>query len=264
MQCLSRIQFVAGLLFTATVFNAHANLTSYTGTDGAGLVYSSVSNVTWTQDANLLGSMEANPVAFGYFDKSDLINAIILANSVNGIHGLIADTANSLDNAGSGLYHLTAADFGSDGMVNWWGAQAFVGFLNSIDYGGSKQWRLPTANGVYGINGSTGNELGQLYYEELKGTFAQRIPDTATFNNEQAYAYWTGTEYLQSLNRAWVFNTIAGLQFYTNKDGPVYAWAVSSSPEHVSAVPLPSVAWFFLSGLTVFWAVRRPSAQKPA
>ncbi|MDP8567576.1 Lcl domain-containing protein [Methylophilus aquaticus] len=34
-------------------FNAEAALTSYTGANGAGMVYSSVSNVTWTKDANL-------------------------------------------------------------------------------------------------------------------------------------------------------------------------------------------------------------------
>lgn len=41
-----------GLLLGITTLNAHANLTNYNGADNIGLVYSSVSNITWTQDSS--------------------------------------------------------------------------------------------------------------------------------------------------------------------------------------------------------------------
>lgn len=245
-----------GLLLSAASLTAHAALVPYTGADNVGLVYSSVSNVTWTQDANLLGSMEANPNAFGYFNRSDLINAIILANSVNGMHGLIGDTPNFFDNAGSGLYHLTTADFANNGLVTWFGAQAFVGFLNSIDYGGSNQWRLPTAgdNPQFRYN-QTGSELGQLFYNELAGTAGNSIPNTSTFTNEQADAYWSGTEYAPDPDSAWGFGTDVGIQGFIYKDTQFYAWAVS--PGQVNAVPVPGAVWLFGTGLLGWLGAKR-------
>lgn len=225
-----------------------ATLTSYTGSDGAGLVYSSLGDVTWTQDANLLGSMETS---LGY---NTVVNAIIAA-SPN-----ITDTPNGYDTpSNSGQYKVTSADFAVGGYVNWFGAQAFVGYLNSIQYGGSQEWRLPTSNAVYGYDGTAGNELGQLFYKELNGTSkynTPNMPDSSFFINEKAYAYWSGTEYAGTRYAtnpllAWFFDTYRGVQDTNTKGGgsagylnKMYAWAVS--PGQVSAVtpvPLPSAVW---------------------
>lgn len=238
-----------GALLSATTFNAHASLTSFTGTGNVGLVYSSVSNVTWTQDANLLSSLVTS---LGF---SNAINAIIAASPV------IYDTPNyydgSYNNYGSysGQYSITANDFSPEGFTNWFGAQAFVSYLNSINYGGSSQWRLPTSNQIVGYNGTAGNELGQLFYSELGGTAGSSIPNTSSFNNEQAYyAYWLGTEYAPVPYYAWFFRN-DGYQNAPNKSYMFYAWAVS--PGQVSAVPVPSAVWLFGTGLVGLLGLKR-------
>ncbi len=46
-----------GLLLSLTTLNAEAALTAYTAAGNTPVVYSSVSDITWTADANLLGTM---------------------------------------------------------------------------------------------------------------------------------------------------------------------------------------------------------------
>jgi hypothetical protein len=135
-----------GLLFSLTAINAQAALTSYyTAVGNIPVVYSSVSNVTWTQDANLFKTMY--------------------------------DADNSLISQIAGYFQI------STGRMSWWGGLAFTHYLNSINYGGSSQWRLPSAgaNPQYGYH--AGSELGQLFFSELGGTARNSIPNTPTFNN---------------------------------------------------------------------------------
>ncbi len=121
------LRAVSLLLGTAS-FNAHAALISSIGAGDVGLVYSSVSNVTWTQDANLLGTMIGNQ---GY---NTVVNAIIAASPV------ITDTPNLYD-GNDGSYNISAADFSNSslGRTNWFGGLAFANYLSSISYGGSDQ-----------------------------------------------------------------------------------------------------------------------------
>jgi hypothetical protein len=246
---------IASLLLSAASFNAQAALTSYTGANGVNLVYDNVTNLTWTKDANLLGSLET---AQGY---TNLVNAIVAASPV------IKDTANLYDTSSYSGYHtVSAADFSSTslGLASWFGAQAFMGYLNSINYGGSNQWALPSAgsNPDIGYN-RTGTAFGELFYSELGGTIVNPIPNTATFDNEQAYAYWLGTEYAPIPNTefapfpedAWGFRTSDGGQVINSKDRPFYAWAVS--PGEVSAVPVPGAVWLMGSGLLGLLSLKR-------
>ncbi|MDD2760370.1 MAG: hypothetical protein PHH11_08750 [Methylomonas sp.] len=235
----------AGLLLSVT-FNAEAALTPYTSA-GESLVYSSVSDITWTGDANLLGTLEAgNP---------NLVSTIISTI------GSISDTPNTYDTpANSGHHTLTTADFGANGLVSWFGAQAFVGYLNTINYGGSHQWALPGAgaNPQHGYN-QTGGQFGQLFYDELGGTAGNKIPNTANFANEQAFAfYWLGTEASyppSSPSSAWGFATHVGFQYFGPKYDQVHAWAVS--PGLVSAVPVPGAVWLFGTGLVGLLGLKR-------
>ena len=134
-----------------TVFSHHAQaaLSSYS-VNGKDLVYSSESNVTWTKDGNLLGSLFASQ---GF---NTVVNAILAANT------------SSSDN-------LSIDDFSSNGMATWFGAMAYVNYLNSIHYAGNNQWRLPTfSTQTAGFNTPSngtvaGNELSELFYQELSG-----------------------------------------------------------------------------------------------
>jgi len=88
---LKRTAIVAAGLLSLTTLTAEAALTS----NGNGGVYSSLGNVTWTADANLLGTLETNPAT-----SATIIASIIAANS-----GVIHDIPNFLD-GDTGTYNL--------------------------------------------------------------------------------------------------------------------------------------------------------------
>ena len=166
-----------GLLLSLTTLNAEAALTAYTAAAAGNtpVVYSSVSDITWTADANLLGTMIQTQ---GY---NAVVNAIIAANPI------INDTPNYWDTpSDSGYHNVTSADFDTTdlGRVNWFGVKAFTGYLNSINYAGSNQWALPSAgaNPQWGHN-QTDGQFGQLFYNELGGIAGSAMPDTANFTN---------------------------------------------------------------------------------
>ena len=113
----------AMLMLGAYSTHAQATLSAYTSKD-VDLVYSSVSDVTWTKDANLLGTM----ISFSADDNNngikDVIEAIVAA-STNNYYGQ--------------SYTVTASDFSTFhlGRTNFFGASAFISYLNSISYGDS-------------------------------------------------------------------------------------------------------------------------------
>lgn len=250
-------QLITSALLLASL-DAHAELTSY-GSEGVDLVYSSISHVTWTKDANLFQSL--------YDADNDLVSKIAAVTpSYNDSYwGLqtISDTVvsnNDIDDfsTNNGIARVTT----------WWGAQAFVNYLSSISYGGSNQWRLPTvANTSLGYSPPTngaaaGNELAELFYGELAGKKDSPLPNTDTFTNEthvvfdkeQSYVYWTGTE-VPELGSAWFFNSNSGNQGYAFKDNPYYVWAVSQG--QVAAVPEPESYAMFIAGLGLLGFVTR-------
>jgi hypothetical protein len=245
--------FIAATLgFCSVSLSAHATLTSYTA-NGKDLVYSSVSDVTWTKDGNLLGTL------FTSQGFNTVVNAIVAASPT------ISNTPNFISPTGS--YTISASDFSVNGQTTWFGALAYVNYLNSIKYAGSNQWYLPiVANEEVGSNTSTngtskGDELVELFYQELNGTDFNSIPNTASFDNEQSYIYWSGTESATYPDRpdhdsAWHFLTYIGYQDDDRrKDNLFYAWAVS--PGKVVTVPEPETVVMLLLGLGVVGGVVR-------
>jgi hypothetical protein len=229
--------------------NAQATLTSY-NPNGVDLVYSSVSNVTWTKDGNLLGSLFASQ---GF---NTVVNAIIVASPT------ISFKPNFYNPTGT--HNISISDFSSNGSTTWFGALAYVDYLNSISYSGSNQWYLPTiANESFGWNTSfngnaKGDELGELLYTELNGTIYNPIPNTIIFDNEQQNFYWSGTQYAPTPDDAWVFSTSSGIQGIRPQYYQFYAWAVSPGQVTAAAVPEPENLAMLLAGLSLLGvAVRR-------
>lgn len=90
---------------------------------------------------------------FGYEAMS---SAIINANG-----GVVYDMNGShlLKGSDNPFYDRDIDEYG---YVSWWGAVAFINYLNSIDYGGSNQWMLPTSNDA----ADNSSQFGQLFYDE--------------------------------------------------------------------------------------------------
>ena len=187
--------------------------------DGPGLVYDNVANVTWSSNGNLFSTM--------YATDPNLISQIIAAVPT------VSDTSNILDTPSySGKYNLSTADFNSSGTMDWWGAMAWVKYLDSTNYLGHSTWMLPTTytQTCSGFN-CTNSMLGELFYTGLGGTAGQSITTThntsyGLFTNVQNYVYWSGTEYTSNPGSAWLFDTDIGFQFALGKSGYLYSWAV--------------------------------------
>lgn len=262
------IRFIKTSLISAILglstysLNAQATLTSYTA-NGVDLVYSSVSDVTWTKDANLLGSLFASQ---GY-------NTVV--NNILAVNPTISNTPNYFDGY-SGTYTLRRNDFSSNGSVTWFGALAFINYLNNINYAGNNQWRLPSfvtfeSGWNTPSNGNIkGNELTELFYQELNSKGAvdadgNYLPDHGIldlenkFDNEQKKLYWSSTELLTDYQRAWGLNMQDGLQLDVTK-GDLFGvnyqvWAITNG--QISAVPAPAAAWLFASGLPIIAVAKR-------
>ena len=212
-------------------------------------------NVTWTQDANLFKTL-----ATASGSAANFVTTII-----NSVGGKIYDTQNVYDTPASSGYHtLKASDFNTTwGLMTWWGAQAWVGYLNSISYGGVAGWRLPTTSPAVAGYNQTDSELGHLFYTDLGGVADHPITIThnATynlFNNVQSDEYWSGTENALLPENAWLFFTAAGYQNYFPKSSQFYAWAVR--PGQVTSVPVPAAVLLMGSALFGFLGFGRRKA----
>ena len=245
-------------------------------------------DIAWTQDANLFKT-QANSYAGG---PATFVNAVIA--SVPG--GRVNDMANSADTpAYSGYRTLAASDFNTiTGQMNWWGAQAWTTYLNSINYAGVTGWRLPDISPVNGssfnfpvsfdgstdrgFNGtlvnSTASEFANLFYNELGNLAAfdstgaaqpgAGLTNSGPFSNFQNDTYRLGPEYgaLDPADPAfaWAFNPFNGGQGAGPKIGQYYGLAVREG--QVAPVPIPGAVWLMGSALVgLVGLVRRRAAS---
>ena len=139
-------------------------------------------------------------------------------------------------------------------------------WASGLTLGGVSGWRLPYISVAAGAGPFTGtpvdcsplnneeacrdNELGYIFYHNFGGTFGQSIltsgdPDLALFPTLQSFAYWSGTEFVNS--NAWSFNFNSGNQGNDHYINGFYSWAVHAG--NVGAVPIPPALLLFGSGL---------------
>jgi hypothetical protein len=166
-------------------------------------------------------------------------------------------------NAGAGSA-FDDGDSTADGRMTWWSANDWA---NNLVFGGYSDWRLPTITQPdttcsvstlttgYGYN-CTGSEMGHLWYSEL-GNLARSLTNVGSFQNLQAYAYWSGTKHAFFTDHALYFETHGGSQYfdyvgnpYTERGNQNYALAVRSGDVVTEPVPVPepeSLALFSLA-----------------
>ena len=94
----------------------------------------------------------------------------------------------------------------------WDEALAFVADLNSSDYLGYRDWRLPNRR-----------ELRSLISHQTR---RPALPEDHPFENVFANWYWSSTSSAQHPNHAWYINLDGGRMFYGGKDQGYMVWPV--------------------------------------
>jgi len=176
---------------------------------------------------------------------------------------------------GSRLMWLQDANTAGTPMT-WTDANTWIASLNSANYKGYNDWRLPDTSPVNGSTlnysfqhdgssdrgfnmsapgtlyaGSTSSEMAYMYYYELgnlgyfdnSGNGPQAgwgLTNTDIFTNLQTRTYWSGTEYAPWASFAWSFSFAGGGQGDSFMNTETHAWAVRSIPEPASLLLLGS------------------------
>ena len=258
-----KVAMAAGVALLLSL-SAQASLVATAGGKG---VYDTVNNVTWTSDANLMLT-QANSYSGG---ASAYVAAVIAASG-----GVIHDSPNINDTPqNSGTYTLSANDFlTSDiyaGRMTWFGAKAWVNYLNYTNYAGTNTWRLPFTvdpgaayqpfQHVFAESEELFNQLGKVSGCNLTTCHNSNFD---IFSNLKDAAFWSLTEYSLNADYAWGFYTVSSHgygSFPSNKWGVVNSFAVSPGQiGALSAVPVPGAVWLLGSGVMGLVGLRRRKA----
>jgi|GEM_PF-909321 len=194
---------------------------------GGGMIYDTILNITWMQDANYAKTSGYSRFGLMQFDEANA-------------------WANSLNFGGYDDWRLpTLQDTGQPGCD--------LSYSRGTDCGWNSQTYNENTGEVY-------SELAYMFYDNL-GNLASHDPvdgdylggevdwgvtDTGPFLNLQNASYWTQLEYApEHAYTAWGFDAYDGYQGANSKGNGLYAWAVRAGDVSVSQVPLPSALWLF-------------------
>ncbi len=240
---------------------------------GNGLVNDDTLNITWMKDANLVKtSCDSNNALWQAFDPSALP---------------------ALEQSGNTKAQICSGN----ASLNWFEAKAWIAVLNAQSYLGHNDWRQPRTtqpdltcestiassnNGGYNCRGS---ELGHLFNATVPsglenpnqagtgtgldgsigtigsacvGSVPHCFTQTGPFDNTQAFAYWSGTEYAPDTVSAWLFLTYNGDQSRGNKvTSRISVWPVRSGQSAVAPVtaqPIPTLSVWGLGIMSLLLA----------
>lgn len=218
--------------------------------------YDTVLNITWLGNANLAAS-----------------NTFGLAYNKN--------LGNHPDDRSGWTYEEVIHP---NGRIAYGAALHWLDAMNSSNYLGYSDWRLPTVKPINGTNfqyirattgttdlgfniSSAQSEMAHLYHVTL-GNVSRLTPDRGVpaqmwglmnhgpFSNLQSFIYWSGSEYAPNSGGNWTFSFFDGDQtgFFKRHNtgvGSAFNAFVVRSGDVVSPVPEPQTIALALAGLAV-------------
>ena len=119
--------------------------------------------------------------------------------------------------------NLTWARDANMGKLDWTGASGLIQQLNEKEYGGARDWRLPSRE-----------EFGTLVNYAVRSGFGggamlqspYQLFNKLGFNNVQLCFYWSSTPAEGSTSNAWVINMFDGRDRVENKESNFCVWPV--------------------------------------
>jgi hypothetical protein len=202
---------------------------------GGGLIYDSVLNITWLQDANYAKTSGYNNDGLMTWNQAKTWAANIE----------YFDTVRNVTWTEWRLPHILPINASNYNLK----------YLNdgSTDEGSN----ISAPGTIYA--GNTGSEMAYMFYNNLHnisywdlagngGQTGWGLQNTFPFINLQANPpYWSSFADPDLSNMVWFFEFNGGYQTANYIDRTYYAWAVRDGD--VAPVPLPSAIWLFGSGL---------------
>lgn len=242
-------KWLVALVFGATMAGSAQALLVVA--NGGALVNDTTNHLTWTSDMNLMSTQAA-----GYSGGASALFSKIVSEASGLIFTFLGNP-----------YTLSTNDFDANGTMSWFGARAWVNYLNVTAYQGYSDWMLPTTldnlssqgypDGGPGNPLTSSSQLAELFYGQLGQVVNTSITTTNNgaagynlFSNVQFGSYWSGTEFafIAPGVAAWTFGD-GGLQasHIQNVIASFYAEPVRLGD--VIAVPEPTSLAQMLMGL---------------
>jgi len=183
---------------------------------------STSSSAHWTATTNVASIDRAWQVSF---NSGGVLGNSLKSNSLNvrAVRGgkstatdpLFINADNTVTDTSKGLLWERKTDDGSlndrDNLYTWEGALAWVATLNSANYLGFNDWRLPNINELRSI----------VNYDR-----SSPAVDTIAFPNMLLSHYWSSTTYFDDTSSAWCLNFTTGVDDTVNKGSTHYVRAI--------------------------------------
>ncbi|MBD9359185.1 PEP-CTERM sorting domain-containing protein [Methylomonas fluvii] len=203
---------------------------------GNGMLYDTVLNVTWLQDANYAKTS-------GYDDDGLMSLTEAKTWTENLTFGGATNWRLASNSPINGVDFVFSSDFYSgsaDQGYNVVSPNAELSYMFYVNLG--LHGRYNTNGTPRSDNGVFGN--GNLFELDAGGNVVGGA-DAGLIKNLQNRAYWLNTNEGPASN--WIFMPYDGWQGVYSNENQLYAWAVHDGD--VAAVPLPGAVWLFGAGL---------------